>query len=409
MNKLMDICEIGDGAHASIKRCDEGILYLTSKNFTNNGLNLDKFEKISPQDYKKHFKPSNKAITNVKRDDIVFSIIGSIGYSYIIKKDDQFGISSSVAILRPKKDKVISKFLYYSILSETFQKTVINIKSGVAQSFLSLGMIKKLPILELPPLPTQKKIADILSAYDDLIDNNNRRIKILEQSAQELYKEWFVRFRFPGYKTAKFEKGLPVGWEVKKLGNELDITSSKRVYLHDYVDEGIPFYRSKEVIKLSSGEEVSDLLYITKEKYEEFKNKFGVPVQYDILLTSVGTIGVPLLITNSNPFYFKDGNLTWIKGNENKELAIIVYLYLKSPVGQDYIKAMIIGTSQGALTIENLKKVKILKPDKNIIQRFYENIGVLLRKIENLQTQNQNLKKQRDLLLPRLMSGKLEV
>ena len=124
--------------------------------------------------------------------------------------------------------------------------------------------------LKIHELQKQKKVANVLSEYDDLLEANNRRIELLEQSAQELYKEWFVRFRFPGHEKTKFENGLPEGWQIKRIGDLFDITSSKRVYLADYVDDGIPFYRSKEIIQLSQGQAITEPLYISNEAFRNF-------------------------------------------------------------------------------------------------------------------------------------------
>ncbi len=114
---------------------------------------------------------------------MLLSIIGSLGAPYLVKEDDLFGLSSSVSILRPKKEIIEPKYLFYWIKSNEFQSSVNNIKSGVAQSFLSLGMIKSLPVIFPTPLSIQRKIATILSAYDDLIENNLKRIKLLEEQA----------------------------------------------------------------------------------------------------------------------------------------------------------------------------------------------------------------------------------
>ena len=249
---------------------------------------------------------------------------------------------------------------------------------------------------------------DTLFGYDSLIEANNRRIELLEQTVQELYKEWFVRFRFPGYENTKFENGLPEGWQIKRIGNLFDITSSKRVYLADYVDDGVPFYRSKEIIQLSQGQSITEPLYISNEAFRNFKNKFGAPEKNDILITSVGTIGVSYLV-DGHEFYFKDGNLTWIKSSSDKRLSLYLFQWLNSQSGKQQLLQSTIGTSQSALTIENLKKIKLLVPTKKLVEDYYQKTHVMLEQKRALQMKNQNLAMQRDMLLPRLMSGKLEV
>jgi len=301
--------------------------------------------------------------------------------------------------------KVSYKYVFYNLIARYDE--FVQLKLGGSQQNLNTNTIKNIKIT-IPTLHTQQRIADILSAYDDLIENNNSRIELLEKAAQNLYKEWFVRFRFPNHKKTKFENGLPKGWKVVKLGEVSNITSSKRVYLSDYVESGIPFYRSKEIIQLSSGQSITERLYISQEKYTEFKTKFGAPQENDILITSVGTIGVSMLVDNSS-FYFKDGNLTWIQSSCKPLFAIYLYLWLNSDLGKQQILSSTIGTSQSALTIENLKRNKLIKPVEDDLEAFYKLVKPINLEKCNLQAQNRNLIKQRDLLLPRLMSGKIEV
>lgn len=297
------------------------------------------------------------------------------------------------------------RFIKYSF--DMLKKEMQLASLGATQDNFSVEKMLKFKFI-IPHFTTQKRIADILSSYDDLIENNNRRIELLEKLAQELYKEWFVRFRFPNRENAKFVNGLPAGWDIKQLGDIVYIGSSKRVYLSDYVESGIPFYRSKEIIQLAEGQAISEPFYISKEKYEEFSNKFGAPQKNDILITSVGTIGESYL-SDGHTFYFKDGNLTWLKTNQIPVLAMLIFCWLNTDVGKQTLIAATVGTSQSALTIENLKKVKICVPDKKVLELFNNYVASINEEKLIIQKQNQNLKKQRDLLLPRLMSGKLEV
>jgi len=265
--------------------------------------------------------------------------------------------------------------------------------------------------LNVPPLNAQRIIASILSGYDGLIENNLKRIKLLEEKAQLTYEEWFVKMHFPGYETAVSDEvtGLPKGWEKVKLGQLLEITSSKRIFLSDYVEEGIPFYRSKEIILKSKNEALNDLLYISKNKFEEIKKKYDLPKSGDILVTAVGTLGYPYLITDSDgDFYFKDGNLLWLK---NSQLISSTYLIscFKNENFQSHLKNIAIGSSQKALTISSLKDILILNPKSEIQLNFDSLIIPLFNSIENLQNQNRLLKEARNILLPRLMSGMIDV
>ena len=324
-----------------------------------------------------------------------------------INGDAAFG-STEFYVFRAKQKKADARFTYYLTSSDAVVLPAINSMTGASgRQRADKRFIQRLK-LNLPDLSTQERIADILSAYDDLIEANNRRIELMEQAVQELYKEWFVRFRFPGYEKAKFENGLPEGWTVKRIGDLFQITSSKRVYLADYVENGIPFYRSKEVIQLSQGQAITEPLYISNAAFQNFKNKFGAPEENDILITSVGTIGISYLV-DGHEFYFKDGNLTWIKSGSDKILSLFLFRWLNSQGGKQQLHQSTIGTSQSALTIENLKKIKLIVPDKKLMETYCNKTYDMIEKKRILQKNNQNLTAQRDLLLPRLMSGKLEV
>lgn len=349
----------------------------------------------------------NSSTRLAKENDVVMACAGqgkTRGQTSYLKND--MYINQSVIALRVFEDKLNSKYLLHYLSLKYDELRYLSDASSTRGS-ITTDMLRKMKIT-IPDLPTQKRIADILSSYDDLIENNNRRIELLEKSAQDLYKEWFVRFRFPNHENTKFVNGLPEGWKVEKLGKLCEITSSKRVYLSDYVEKGIPFYRSKEIIQLSNGQSVSNELFISNNDYQNFKNKFGAPCKNDILITSVGTIGSSY-ISDGHEFYFKDGNLTWLKTSPNKFLSIFIYSWLNSLQGKQSLNLYTIGTSQSALTIENLRKIKIIVPSNSILESYSDKVGYINNFKCNLFKQNQNLKKQRDLLLPRLMSGKLEV
>lgn len=345
---------------------------------------------------------NNSATQLLYPGDIIISARGTVGEVAQIGK--RMAFNQSCYGLRAK-ERYSANFLYYVLKYQVkYLKAVAN---GAVFDTITLKTFDKMKS-DIPEFPVQEKIANILSHYDDLLEVNNRRIELLEQAAQELYKEWFVRFRFPGYENAKFEDGIPEGWEIKRIVDLFDITSSKRVYLADYVDAGIPFYRSKEIIQLSQGQAITEPLYISNAAYENFKSKYGAPEKNDILITSVGTIGVSYLV-DGHEFYFKDGNLTWIKSGSNKALSLFLFQWLNSQSGKQQLLQSTIGTSQSALTIENLKKIKLLVPTKALIEDYYQKAHFMLEQKSALQMNNRNLAVQRDMLLPRLMSGKLEV
>lgn len=171
-------------------------------------------------------------------------------------------------------------------------------------------------------------------------------------------------------------------WKIVSLGDIADITSSKRIYVSDYTDSGIPFYRSKEIIELHNNKEISVELYISSKKYQEIKNKYGMPTKGDILLTSVGTLGVPYLIEDDTPFYFKDGNLTWFK-NFHGIKAEFLYYSLMSPWTKRQFEEITIGSTQKALTIVNLKNIKLKIPNITVQNKIVNKLKCLDDKIKN--------------------------
>lgn len=399
-----EFCEsVRDGTHDTPKQQSFGYKLVTSKHIQDGLIQPYDAYYISEDDYKKINERSK-----VEKWDVLMAMIGNgLGRSAIVESNPDYAIKN-IALFKMGGNEVKAKWLHYFLSTNYTQQVIINYLQGTGQPFLSLSLLRKFKVPN-PPLPTQQKIASILSAYDNLIQNYKKQIEALQTGAYELYKEWFVRFRFPGYKNSRFENGIPEGWKIERLGNLFEITSSKRVFEEDYVNEGIPFYRSKEIIELSNNQEITTELFISNELYAKFKNKFGVPKENDILITSVGSIGNSYQVRKDDIFYFKDGNLTWIKSSSKKALSKYLIYWLKSDLGKNTLISSTIGTSQSALTIEKLKAIKILVPELNILEKFEQKVSSFDTKIQILNKQITNLTQQRDLLLPRLMSGKLEV
>jgi type I restriction enzyme, S subunit len=192
------------------------------------------------------------------------------------------------------------------------------------------------------------------------------------------------------------------------LGDAVTITSSKRIFYSEYVQSGVPFYRSKEVIELRNNGATNSELYISENRFNEINSQFGSPKAGDILLTSVGTIGVAYRVKESSKFYFKDGNLTWFKDFKVLPNAVL-YMWLISKVGKETLDAVTIGSTQPALTIVGLKGIEFKLPSKNTIERCNEEFISILSKIDSNQTQIRTLTALRDTLLPKLMSGEVRV
>lgn len=386
-----ELCLVGDGTHGKVKRQNSGIMYLSSKNFKANGLDLTKLDYISEEDFKKHFKEESKALTKPKKGDILMSIIGTMGMPYVVKESDKFGISSSVCIIRPS-DELIPQYLYYWMLSDEFQKAVLNFKSGVAQGFLSLDTIRKLP-LAYPSKKIQIKIVDIISKYDDLIENNLKRIKLLEESAELLYKEWFINLKFPGYEECCFVNNVPQDWEKVNLYDIADIKMGYAFKANDFNEDGI----GKPAIRIRDIPNQTTKTYTTEEVDSDYIINKG-----DILIGMDG-------IFYNDIWAGEEGYLVQRVCRlraKYEEYQGFLWQAIKQPI--NYYEKTITGATVAHLGAKHLKEIEILIPNKkykldiDMFNKFYK------QKIKLLQ-QNAKLNEARDILIQKLITGEIEV
>ena len=383
---INEVCNVGDGAHASIKRTTEGFQYLTSKNFKLDGLDLNKVDFISEVDYFKHFRDDSKAITKPKSNDVLLSIIGSLGAPYLVKEEDVFGLSSSVSILRPKNEIIEPRFLFYWIKSNEFQSSINNIKSGVAQSFLSLGMIKSLPVIYPKELPTQRKIASILSAYDDLIENNLKRIKLLEEKAFLRYKQ-IVR-------EEKLEKYI--------LSDFGDIITGKTpsTTIADYFGDDVPFIKTPDMHNQIFIEHTDQMLSELGAKSQE--KKFLPPLS--LCVSCIGTAGVVGITSKPSQ---TNQQINSIVFNEPKN---VYFFYALMSQMKEQLDAL--GSNGSTFTNVNKNKfenMEVFIPNQKVLNEFAEEFEPPFSLILTLQKQNTKLREARDILLPKLMNGQIEV
>lgn len=327
-----------------------------------------------------------------------------------INGDAAFG-STEFYVFRAKKKKADARFTYYLTSSDAVVLPAINSMTGASgRQRADKRFIQRLK-LNLPDLPTQERIADVLSAYDDLIDANNRRIELLEQVAQELYKEWFVRFRFPGYENAKFEDGLPENWSYVRFGKAIEIIDGDRGVNYPKQEE---FYPEGDCLFLNAGNvtakgfDFSSCSYITKEKDAILRK--GKLQHGDVVLTTRGTVG-------NVAFYNETMTFSEMRINSGmvilRNLGVVSTEYIYTALRHEYLQKLMTlyasGSAQPQLPIKDMKRMKIVKPDAKTMERFTEMSADIYNQISLLIMKNQTLAKQRDMLLPRLMSGKLEV
>lgn len=348
---------------------------------------------------------NNSATQRLYPGDIIISARGTIGEIAQIGKTMAF--NQSCYGLRAKKG-FSSDFLYYALKHQVkYLKAVAN---GAVFDTIILKTFDKMK-WNVPDLLVQEKIASILSAYDDLIEANNHRIELLEKSAQELYQEWFVRFRFPGHDKVKFENGLPEGWSYIHFGEAIDVIDGDRGANYPKQED---FFLVGDCLFLnignvtSKGFDFSSCSYITKDRDTILRK--GKLQHGDVILTTRGTVG--------NTAYFND-MMTFSEMRINSGMVILRSLdvvspeYIYSSLRHEYLQKLMTmyasGSAQPQLPIKDMKRMKIIKGDSRTMDSFTEISSDIYNQISLLIIKNQTLAKQRDLLLPRLMRGELEV
>lgn len=286
------------------------------------------------------------------------------------------------------KDKIFSPFLYQYLFAnrDIFAQTAV----GSTVKSLRLPIIGKVYI-NIPPMGEQKKIAEILSKVDEEINKTDELIS----------------------KTEKLKKGLVIKLfsdqknnQKNKIKDISEVTSSKRVMVSDYVDGGVPFYRSTEIIKKSKNIPVTDPYYISQEKFDFFKNRFGAPEKNDLLVTAVGTIGDVYMVQDET-FYFKDGNTIWIRKIKNIILPEYLRMILSSSYYREKLNDIAGGSSQKALTIQKLENIEIPIPSIDQQKHLIEILSAIEKKSESQTLLKEKLTQLKKGLMSDLLSGKV--
>jgi type I restriction enzyme S subunit len=352
--------------------------------------NFDNVRKyVSDETYSTWFRSGHP-----KPGDTLISTVGAIGRVAFFK-ESRGSIAQNIVALRPKADLLDGEFLFYYLSSEGVQHRLLNMNIGVAQPSLKVPHLLSLEV-ELPPLPVQRRIAGILSAYDELIENSQRRIRLLEDMARALYREWFVHFRFPGHESATFKDSelgrIPDGWEVKKLGELAD--QMRRCVSKGQLDEVTRYvgleHIPRQSIALDDWEEVSEL----------GSNK---------LLFKRGEV----LFGKIRPYFHKvvcapfDGvcsaDTIIIRAKKPDHRALVTFC-----VFTEAFVAHATATSNGSKMPRTdwkvLKDYPLVLPPNDLLARFSKLSEKAIDQQQNLVKRNQTLRLTRDLLLPQLLA-----
>jgi type I restriction enzyme S subunit len=298
------------------------------------------------------------------------------------------------------------RFIKYHF--DIVQKQMQMVSQGATQDNLSLEKLLKFKV-PTPPLPTQKRIASILSAYDDSIENNLKRIKLLEETAQNIYKEWFVHFRFPNHEHTAFdaESGLPVGWKKGKVSGLCDVKSGYAFKSKDWQSEGNPVMKIKNItnntVDINDCDYVDDEVAKNADKFELFEG--------DVLIAMTGaTVGKVGLIPKIDKRIYINQRVGLFRPNsETINNVGLIFTFFMTEDGLKQILNFAGGAAQPNISSSQISNVELNIATVDILAKFNDVIKSLLIQIQTLYSQNQKLKEARDILLPRLMNRTIEV
>lgn len=303
------------------------------------------------------------------------------------------------------KKKINKFFLYYYLLHQTpFYLGGVN---GATMVHITKKNMEKKTIYIPCSLETQHHIASILSTYDSLIENNTKRIRLLEKMAENLYKEWFVRFRFPGHEKVEMENGLPKGWSIIKIKELSNIKSGFAFKSEWFTDAGCRVAKIKDIGGVLM--DTSDLSYVSEDnckKAEKFILREG-----DLTIALTGaTIGKISIVPKHRGLIYTNQRLGKFFNGDNpiENLPFLYCLFAQDILVQDIMNLSNSSSAQPNISPEQIGNIKF-KGNMDLIKRYNEVAKGFFQEILSLHEMNQNLARQRDLLLPRLMSGKLEV
>lgn len=285
-------------------------------------------------------------------EDILISVRAPIGALNYAKEECCIG--RGLAAITPDRNKVSQDFIYWALKGK---KAELNDK-GNGSTFKAISR----KILEQTMIPDinfeqQHKCAENLEKIYGIIQNRRKELLALDDLIKARFVEMF------GDPVSN-----PKGWDMVELGELTGIGSSKRIFEKEYVSEGIPFYRTKEIVELSKGNSISTELYITEERFAEIKEQYGVPKAGDLLISAVGTIGIIWIVDGKNDFYFKDGNLIRVDSSDKFDSVYMKNLLENLIV--EYKKQMSSGTAYAALTISGLTKMKVYDVPMELQNQF---------------------------------------
>lgn len=392
--KLGEVCSSQYGYTASATDISTGTKFLRITDIVPDQIDWDSvpYCQISDSEKEKYL---------LHKGDIVVARTGAtVGYAKYIKKDVQSVFASYLVRFTIIREDAYSGFVGRCIESSIFKEYISSIANGSAQPNANSQMMSSFEFL-LPPLPIQHHIATILSRYDSLIENYQKQIKLLEEAAQRLYKEWFVDLRFPGHENTKIVDGLPEGWEKKKVAEVGEVITGKTPSKANSANFGcdIPFITIPD---MHNGIFPINSQYLSKLGADSQRGKY-IPVN-SLIVSCIGTAGLvcitkELCQTNQqiNSLVLKDSSLLY-------------YMYFSFLSLKEHLEN--IGSNGATMTNVNKSKfesIEIILPNNVLINNYHSKVKNNFSKILKIYNQLRLLTEARDRLLPKLMSGEIEI
>ena len=317
-----------------------------------------------------------------EKDDILISVRAPIGDTNIAT--EKCCIGRGLASIRPLNENVNKKYLYYLLNSK--YKELNKFGTGSTFKAITKENLCNLKCAEIPDIKEQIEVVKKLDNVSQIIEIKKKQLEELSIIIKSQFVEMFGSVEL---NDKKFEE--------QEMSCISDISSSKRIYANEYQEIGIPFYRSKEIIELGHNKKPSIELFISKSRYEEIKDKYGIPKKGDILITAVGTIGETWIVDTDEPFYYKDGNVLQIR--LNTDISQIYFKYVLDTLISIFKNKNVSGSAYSALTIEKFKKMKIILPPIELQDKFAE----IVRQIDKQKFEIENSLKEMQELYEALM------
>jgi type I restriction enzyme S subunit len=343
-----------------------------------------------------------------KLGDLLLTSVGTLGSLYVVKPGDRFYFKDGNLTWFRSFKELDSQFLYYWLAAPQGKAELQKCTIGSSQSAFTIVLLKGMEI-ELPPLPVQRRIAGILSDYDELIENSQRRIRLLEDMARALYREWFVHFRFPGHesvpRTPSALGDIPQGWEVTTVDDVCDRVTDGSHSSPKSVESGMPMASSKDMHHW--GLTLTTCRHISVEDYHDLVRNDCKPKKGDVLITKDGANYLKhIFVQREEQDLVLLSSVAMLRPNKRINPHLLAAI-LKDPDNKDRLKNYVTGAAIPRVILKDFKRFQFVLPSATAQAAWAKHAEPITEMIWRLIDQIQNLRRTRDLLLPRLLSGQV--